>query len=273
MNEHNSNKLDELIELALTGNGISDDAGLNEAARQASAASAADFALDVELAAASLMVASLNEPVSPMPNSLRDKVIAGSRSFVQPADNVTPISRATQKTTTPPSSTGVLGYLGWATAAALLVALLVRQDPPPVDIEVELPVVEVMPTIDEARTALLSDPETVTLPWIKPEVEGYETVTGDVVWNNREQRGYLRLANLPANDPTVSQYQLWIVDPDRDANPVDGGVFNMTAASGDVLIPIDAKLPIVTPKAFAITREQPGGVVVSEGPLLVVAAS
>ncbi|MEM7764613.1 MAG: anti-sigma factor [Pseudomonadota bacterium] len=271
MNEHNSNKLDELIEMALAGNSVGDNASFNEAARQASATSAEDFALDIELAAASLMVAGLNEPVSPMPNSLRDKVIAGSRSYAKATDNVTPIGRAAEKAAPAPRSTGVLGYLGWATAAALMVALLVRQDPPPTDIEV--PVVEVTPTIDEARAALLADPETVTLPWTKPEITGYESVTGDVVWNNREQRGYLRLANLPANDPAISQYQLWIVDPDRDSNPVDGGVFNMTASSGDVLIPIDAKLPIVTPKAFAITREQPGGVVVSEGPLLVVAAS
>jgi len=40
-----------------------------------------------------------------------------------------------------------------------------------------------------------------------------------------------------------------------------------------VIIPIDAKLDVLDPEAFAITREQPGGVVVSNGPLLMVATS
>jgi hypothetical protein len=39
-----------------------------------------------------------------------------------------------------------------------------------------------------------------------------------------------------------------------------------------VTIPIHAKLRIGRPKAFAITLEHAGGVVVSDGPLLVVAA-
>ena len=48
-------------------------------------------------------------------------------------------------------------------------------------------------------------------------------------------------------------------------------MFDIPAGQTEVLIPIDAKLAVVDPKAFAITAEQPGGVVVSAGPLLVVA--
>ena len=75
------------------------------------------------------------------------------------------------------------------------------------------------------------------------------------------------------NEAARVQYQLWIVDPERDGkHPVDGGVFNVSS-TGEVIIPIQAKLRIRSPRAFAITAEQPGGVVVSAGPLLVVAAS
>ena len=123
------------------------------------------------------------------------------------------------------------------------------------------------------RVQLQEQPQTQTLEWNQSEFQEYASVTGDVVWNNDEQRGYLRLVGMPANDPSVAQYQLWIVDPDRDANPIDGGVFDVPASGEEVLIPIDAKLQVVTPAAFAITREQPGGVVVSAGPLLLVAAS
>ena len=106
-----------------------------------------------------------------------------------------------------------------------------------------------------------------------PTAAGYEGVTGDVVWSQSQQQGYLRLANMPVNDPARIQYQLWIVDPERDSkHPVDGGVFNVSS-TGEVIIPIQAKLRIRSPRAFAITAEQPGGVVVSAGPLLVVAAS
>ena len=86
--------------------------------------------------------------------------------------------------------------------------------------------------------------DVVTLPWAAPTAAGYEGVTGDVVWSQSKQQGYLRLANMPVNDPARVQYQLWIVDPERDSkHPVDGGVFNVSS-TGEVIIPIQAKLPI-----------------------------
>ena len=100
---------------------------------------------------------------------------------------------------------------------------------------------------------------------------GYEDVSGDVTWSDANQSGYMRLINLPPNDPKTAQYQLWVVDPNRDSHPVDGGVFDVLT-SGEVIIPIDAKLRVDQPKVFAITLEKPGGVVVSGGPLLVVGA-
>ena len=48
-------------------------------------------------------------------------------------------------------------------------------------------------------------------------------------------------------------------------------MFDVTK-DGEVIIPIDAKLAVASPAAFAITVERPGGVVVSDGPLEVVAA-
>ena len=154
--------------------------------------------------------------------------------------------------------------IGWALAAMLAVAfVVVRNEPAAIS-----PVADVAAT----RASLVNGaPDVLTLPWAPPTAAGYEKVTGDVVWSQSRQQGYLRLANMPVNDPARRQYQLWIVDPDRDKNPVDGGVFNVSA-TGEVNIPIQAKLQIRSPKAFAITAEQPGGVVVSAGPLLVVAS-
>jgi len=123
-----------------------------------------------------------------------------------------------------------------------------------------------------AREQLLaSASDVLRVDWSPLEDERFAGVDGDVVWSNAAQEGYMRLSGIPVNDPGEQQYQLWIVDPARDDEPVDGGVFDV-GASGELIIPIDAKLRVVEPAAFALTLEKPGGVVVSAGPLLVVAA-
>jgi anti-sigma-K factor RskA len=88
-------------------------------------------------------------------------------------------------------------------------------------------------------------------------------VEGDVVWNQSRQAGYMRFVGLPVNDPLVEQYQLWIIDDDRETYPVDGGVFDITD-SGESIVPITARLTVGRPRAFAVTIERPGGVVVSD---------
>jgi hypothetical protein len=87
---------------------------------------------------------------------------------------------------------------------------------------------------------------------------------GDVAWSKSEQRGYLRFEGLPVNDPLVEQYQLWIFDKNQDEKtPIDGGVFDITS-TGEVVIPIQAKLRVREAYLFAVTIEKPGGVVVSD---------
>ena len=87
---------------------------------------------------------------------------------------------------------------------------------------------------------------------------------GDVVWDGLSQRGTMRFAGLPANDPAKSQYQLWIFDSKRDAAfPVDGGVFNVPEHSAETVISISPKIVVHEAQAFVVTVETPGGVVVS----------
>ena len=103
-------------------------------------------------------------------------------------------------------------------------------------------------------------------------LEAYEGMSGKVVWSDSMQEGYMTLTNLPANEPTAKQYQLWIVDPDRDEKPVDGGVFDIPTGDGITIIPIRNPLVVNDPKAFVITLEQPGGVVVSKQEVVVALA-
>lgn len=220
---------------------------------------------EIELAAAAAALAFARKGAEPLPDGLRERIRAASGLAEPVAGNVTPIAAAARRRADPAARRGGLfAGAGWAAAAMLLVALVVgnlRDD--------------AIDTVDPAteRLALLERTTTIVTPWQPPDIAEFAGVSGDVVWNDAEQRGYMRLSGMPANDPAVAQYQLWIVDPDRDANPVDGGVFDIPATDGDVIIPINAKLSVDKPAAFAITREQPGGVVVSSGPLLVIAAT
>lgn len=109
----------------------------------------------------------------------------------------------------------------------------------------------------------------------KPGEGALAGATGEVVWSDALQRGYMRIIGAKSNDPKAMQYQLWIVDPSRDKNPVDGGVFDIGAANnadGTIIVPFESRLAVNGPKVFAITAEKPGGVVVSAGPLIMVAS-
>lgn len=151
-------------------------------------------------------------------------------------------------------------------AAAVVVALLgwLRQAPP----------LLVPPPADAAlaRAQLLREaPDVQRLEWSATADPAARGASGDVVWSDARQEGYLRLVGLAANDPRREQYQLWIFDrAQSEATPIDGGVFDVRAE--EVVLPIDAKLPVVDAYAFAVTLERPGGVVVSDRSRVALAA-
>jgi anti-sigma-K factor RskA len=96
---------------------------------------------------------------------------------------------------------------------------------------------------------------------------------GDVVWSATGQRGVMRIVGLAPNDRAKWQYQLWIFDKNRDDKyPVDGGVFDVDSETGEVVVPITARLKVDEPVLFAVTVEKPGGVVVSKRERIVVTA-
>ncbi len=191
------------------------------------------------------------------PEKLKAKLLSDADQFFSPQPDVVVELK-------PAQTTQLKWNWGWATAAALAIMLLATN------------VVDLRSGTDyeAARRHLMTETTgTVVIPWATPEDPEYAQVSGDVVWNDARQEGYLLLSGMPVNDPSMAQYQLWVVDPDRDSNPVDGGVFDIPAGQSTVIVPIDAKLAVDNPVVFAITREKRGGVVVSKGPLLVVASA
>ena len=218
-------------------------------------------------AAAAVVFARADRHRQPMPEVLKQQIIRRGLGAVTTPDAAQVVYLQDRRQRSASEQDEVrrpwlsFAALGWYAAAALALVLVLPGPQPGA------------PSVAEQRAALLAAAgDAITLPWLESDQPGYERVAGDVVWSDSQQRGFLRLVGLPLNQPNASQYQLWIIDPSRDDKPVDGGVFDVTTA-GVVVVPIDAKLAIADPKAFALTLEQPGGVVVSDGPLLVVAAS
>lgn len=183
---------------------------------------------------------------------------------------------ARASTPTPPrhgrgTGSGWIPWTGWVVAAALALAVALgglgrtgasdAANSDPVQETAQL-------DPSDVADAFALEPGTVRAPWSVGEL------TGEVLWSDAKNTGYMRIDGLPANVPTESQYQLWIFrgkDPAQEPYPVDGGVFDVVG-DGPVVVPIDAKLGVGAAGLFAVTVERPGGVVVSERDAIVAVA-
>lgn len=188
----------------------------------------------------------------PLPRNLAARIEASaSPAVLRPVG--TPRERPASR------SNSTLGW--WAAAACLLLAIAAWIRPlhaPPVASvrAARSPAIE--------RREMLSRAGTVEIALDGTKDPDAGAVHGDVVWDPIAQKGFIRFVGLPQNDPRAHQYQIWIFDGTRDSRyPVDGGVFDCPTSKHAVIVPIHAALPVHQAKAFAITLEQPGGVVVS----------
>lgn len=147
---------------------------------------------------------------------------------------------------------GPLGAFGWLAAAACLALAGVLWMSPARQ--------GTAPSLAEVASA----PDAIRASWSPGPDETGANASGEVIWSDSRQAGYMVFRGLPRLDPEEYVYQLWIFDPDKDEHPVDGGVFNIAPGATEARIPINAKLPVDDPTMFAVTIEQPGGVVVSK---------
>lgn len=111
-------------------------------------------------------------------------------------------------------------------------------------------------------------------PAIDPALMGADELTGRILWDPAQQRGFLVVAGLPANASADQQFQVWIFDENRDEPyPVDGGLFDIPHTGGTYVIPISSRVHVHQPRGFAITVERAGGTVVSSPERIVAAGS
>lgn len=117
--------------------------------------------------------------------------------------------------------------------------------------------------------------DVVRVPWSTTEddlVAG-TGATGEVIWSDSLQEGYMVFEAMQPNAGLEQQFQLWIFSATQSAEtPVDGGVFDIGATAQRIVVPIDAKLAVEDPSLFAVTLERPGGVVVSSRERLLLTA-
>lgn len=257
--------------------------GLNEDERlqleKLSAGANSDMdAQSLELAAAAIMMAEMGA-IEAMPSHLEASIAAaagkyftakGSESSIHESIHDQPTKAFKWQETRP--SRSFFDWFGWAIAAAACVALIgtfIYEQNRIGDLQAKVmqltptPVVE--ETLAQKRDRLKKEAADVTrAEWTKGNVKDSEGVMGEVVWSDEKQEGYMTFRGLPVNDANKEAYQLWIFEDGKlESHPKDGGVFNVSS-DGEVVVAIKAKLKTNAPKAFAVTIEKPGGVVVSD---------
>jgi anti-sigma-K factor RskA len=253
---------DQLLDLAadraLVGLGAGDALELERLLEQHGDAEA----LELELAAAELDLALARPSAEPLPEGVRAAIQQAGEAWVRALPSAPRAAGPAPAPLEPeaPRAT-VLPMAGWVLAAAAVVLAVLGWLPRGLAPQPS--------PADHARlyASLLERPDVVNPGWeAMPLGEG---AGGDVAWSQSGQEGYLHIKGLAPNDPRVEQYQLWIFDGDQK-HPVDGGVFDVRG--DEEWVPIEAKLQVTTPTAFAVTVEKPGGVVVSDQDRVVLLA-
>lgn len=245
-----------------------------------------------ELAAAAIGLQSINKTIE-MPEKLRTKILADADGYFKFSDKNQEIVNFQPEfeKNSPPTVDEITDnrieaapnrrfwqWSGWAVAAAACVALvfILWTNRPQQSSEIakspdiiQTPAPE-FSAAQKREQLIATASDTVEINLTSPK--GKEDISGDVVWSNSQQKGFVRFRGLPVNDPNEKTYQLWIIDELRNEKyPVSGGVFDVSA-NGEIVVPINAELKIKKPTTFAVSVEKPGGVVVSVPERLIAVA-
>jgi anti-sigma-K factor RskA len=168
--------------------------------------------------------------------------------------------RAEAATTRPPAQSGGFGALPWALAAAFAIttaALFYERH------ELRKEAASLLAETRELRNrdALAK----VRIATLSAKVEAYANASVVIVWDQQQQRGIVKLANLPLAG-NGKDYQLWVVDP-KYPQPVSGGILPI-GADGMARIAFAPDQPVKKADAFAISIEPAGGVPKATGPIV-----
>lgn len=228
----------------------------------------------LEMTAAAINMAGV-EVDEPLPEHLYSKVAADAGKYLgtEPAEEEAapwPPTIGREMFTQKPQRS-LFGWLGWAVAAAACIALALNiwftRVQPQEQVKVQpTPVGSPRPLTPEEQLAAFesSTPNLVKASWAPGNIKDMKDVAGEVIWSDAKQTGFIRISGLAMKGAPDYCYQLWIFDKVQDkATPIDGGIFDVNS-QGEIIIPINTKIPAQGPTMFALTIERHGGVVVSK---------
>jgi anti-sigma-K factor RskA len=96
----------------------------------------------------------------------------------------------------------------------------------------------------------------VRIATLSAQVNALTRASAVIVWDADQQRGVIKLANLPKAD-SGKDYQLWVIDPKYNA-PVSAGVITV-GSGGTAYVSFSPEKPISAANKFAISLERAGG--------------
>jgi anti-sigma-K factor RskA len=105
----------------------------------------------------------------------------------------------------------------------------------------------------------------VRIATLNAQVAEFAKAGAVIVWDPQEQRGVIKLLNLPKPD-AGKDYQLWVIDPKYPA-PVNGGILTV-ADAGQTRVSFKPDQLVEQADKFAISIEQAGGVAKAAGPII-----
>ena len=256
MNERDNARLDELLaDQSLLG--LSDD----EKDELAQLLSNTDVDTEsFDRVTAMLSLASVARPRHDLPEDLKQKILAafpGDPSSAWVSESKSALASSADLPAKPSKLTR-REVVAWLMTAASLGWLFIDR--------VSLSsIVRPRRSLAELRDLMVrTEPDLIKVIWKTTNDPSARGVSGDVVWSNKSQTGFVRIQGLTMNEQYVHQYQLWIFDSKRDERyPIDGGTFNIESANSTSVIRMNPRLPIAEPTLFAVTIEKRGGVVVS----------
>lgn len=254
--------LDLLCKQAVYGLNEEETRQLAELERSAGTGNNAE-SFEMTVAALSMAGLDTNEE---LPANLRSRILAEAERHFD-AKETYAVSSPVAGAILPASP--MWNRLGWAAAAAACIALAVNIYSTRYSNQITENVKPAATPEERLSPSQMRQRLIDTAPDLAKATLGAGTVkelapTGDVVWSDAKQAGYVRVSGLPKNDTAKETYQFWIFEENQgDKTPIDGGTFDVNS-DGEITIPINAHLKAKNPSMFAVTVEKPGGVVVSE---------
>ena len=251
---------DLVIEESLMGLSNDDQQRLDEMLETNVAQQEAD---EIRMTIAALDLAFDEGKVEKMPASFREKLQSDGASRVSNTDS-SPTFDTSAWTSSWNSLLAPIAYVLVGSVIGLAISSMWTASP-------NMSEPTVAQQLENFRDSGITDLQKVS--WQQKDDTGGENVTGEVVWSDSQNEGYMVFDGLKTNDPG-DVYQLWIFDADRpetDIEPVNGGVFKI-ASDGKAIVPIDFTIKTSRVKLFALTVEKDPGVAVSKRERLPVLA-